>query len=273
MNRILGKDRNICVLIFVIAVIFFAANIEIGTQLFSYFINVASGFWEPGDYYHFVYGNFDNYMIFGSGLATIFCPILSIFSGYLFYKKESTVNKFVYYRTSSRIATYLKNAAAISLKVVAGIYAAFLVYYLFGVIICDINTLEELINPWRLMFTDILGLEFYVEHRYLFYFIEGTIKFFVMPLGFSMLFCSSLLICKKISITIIFVLFLLFGLFEFSQMVLRGRVPLGIVTIFNPFAFYGSSDYTVASWWYFISLAMPYLYSLIIIYSNRNYEI
>lgn len=275
MKTLLSKERNIYIAIFIFALIFFTVNVETGTQLFTYLINVSKGLW--GEYptsWKFVYGNFDNYMIFGSGLVTVFGPVSAMLAAYIYNHKTKTILKVEFYRRNSRIKTFMIHSLKISAKIALSIFLAFLVYFLFGAFICEVSTVEELIRPWRSLFTDWFGLSFYENHRYLYYFIEGVIKYFVMTFVFSFLFCSATLLFEKPSVAVLFVLCLIFGMFELSQIAAQSTIPLELIVVFSPFSFYSSSTYALYNTiYYLLSVIMPFIYGLIIVFCRGKYEI
>ncbi len=137
---------------------------------------------------------FDYSIIFGTNFFQLLLPcIVSIF-GVLFYQKYHTIYQMVSYRKNNFRSFLQKEILKESLKVAISIFLSFVIFYILMFFVAD----GEMTNYMgRELFLDILGDNFYYQHTYLYYILDGLTRFFFIPFVYTMLSCSVALIAKS----------------------------------------------------------------------------
>lgn len=126
----------------------------------------------------------DQNIIFGTRMFQIIVPLFSIICGYDFYKKYHTIYKFEYYHVK-RLKTFLSKKILIS--AVSMSFAIFASYMLYLVIMFLVSNPPVPNTIARTLFTDIFGESFYLSHMFLYFTLEGLVRFFFIPFVYSVL--------------------------------------------------------------------------------------
>lgn len=110
--------------------------------------------------------NFDYIIIWATNIFQISLPFLAIF-GYM-------NNKYFYKSDKNKFKMFAKKE---SFKMSVSIFSAYLFFFILIIIICK-GRLSTYIT--REFLIDIFGEKFYFNHTYLYYLIDGFIKYFIM---------------------------------------------------------------------------------------------
>lgn len=218
-------------------------------------------------YNHF---NFDYIMIFGTNSFQVIMPFLCVITGVRYHNKFYTVDKLKMYRFKKikyyLSSTMLKQAFLTSIF----IFLSFVLYYLFCLKLANAPIMEDM---RRDLFADIFGSSFYYNHLYLYYFLEGIIKFFVVPFVLTILSLCSVLFLKKRK-----VVFTAMPLFYYGMAICAFVIALYNDTIsmyLNPTSIMASGTFIEFST---ILLFIPYFIMILlsiflVIYYVNKYEI
>lgn len=136
--------------------------------------------------------NFDYLIIFGTNLFQILLPIIVSVTGLIFYTKYNSIYKFALYRKEYK-KYLLSEIFKESFKMSIIIFSSYMVYYILLLLITKGNNYSFM---QRTLFLDILGQNFYNNHLYLYYLLDGSLRFLIIPFIYSMLACSISIICK-----------------------------------------------------------------------------
>ena len=137
---------------------------------------------------------YDYMLIWGTNIFQLLIPIFASISAIIFYIKNQTINKFIFYREKSYKWYNFKEMLKISLKTSLSVFFAFLVLFIFSIIISKGATNPNISREFLL---DILGDNFYSNYTLLYYFLDGTFRLFLIPLIYSILACSASLLFKN----------------------------------------------------------------------------
>lgn len=110
--------------------------------------------------------NFDYIIIWSTNIFQISLPFLAIF-GFFNYKNCKNNDKL----------SFKKLAKKDSIKAAICVFIAYLIFFLLIIIICQGKHSTYIT---RQFLSDILGDKFYFNHIYLYYLIDGFIKYFIM---------------------------------------------------------------------------------------------
>ena len=215
---------------------------------------------------------YDYMLIWGTNIFQVLIPCLSAISGLLFFNKLETIYKISFHRSKEKnIFKFLsKEASNDSLKLASSIFIAF---FIFSIICLIISNCITNVNEPRELFLDILGDNFYFNHTYLYYLLEGFVKFFVIPYIYSMLSCSLSLISKNKKQAFFSTLIYYFGLTMFS---LALQLIIGNIAIYiNPTTIMVSGSYEyINTIVLLLFTTVPLIISYIIMYRKSiNVEI
>lgn len=136
----------------------------------------------------------DYYMIWLTNLFQLLLIFIFPISGVLFGQRLKTIFKLEIYRLQNKKRFMLFKIFEYSLYISLGIYIGYLIFFFIGCFICPI---EQNGVPYRTMFCDIVGMNFYFNHRQLYWFTEGTIRFLFIPFVYTSFSCILALVVSK----------------------------------------------------------------------------
>lgn len=130
-----------------------------------------------------IYG-FDYYAAHGTSIFCFLVPLISVISGFYFINFYNSTFQFHLYRKENckkyLLYIVLKEAFYISVSV----FFAYMSFYLFAYLITKGGTAE--IGAFKYFLSDLFGENFFVDHLYAYYFVEGLIRFFFVPFTYSL---------------------------------------------------------------------------------------
>lgn len=138
--------------------------------------------------------NYDYLVIWGTNVFQLLIPIFASISALLFYNKNQTINKFIINKNKSYKKFLLKESSLVSLKMSISIFGAFIIFYIFSIIVSNGTS-----NPGisREFLIDLLGIDFYYKYTKLYYLIDGLFRLFLIPFIYSFFACSISLYLKN----------------------------------------------------------------------------
>lgn len=193
--------------------------------------------------------NFDYLIIWCTNIFQLLIPFYTIIS--LFYIKKTEK---------------IKDIVIKSLKFSLCIFTSFILFYIFILLITKGETTNYID---RELFLDLLGKQFYQHHIYIYYLIDGIIKFFIVP--FMYIFNANLIkitICN-IDIYCFFIIYFYCGV-SLLALFLENLVS-NLFMYVNPMIFMASGSYTnISTLALFMSLIMFCLTGFIIYFVRRK---
>ncbi|WP_423363959.1 hypothetical protein [Mycoplasma sp. P36-A1] len=222
------------------------------------------------------YKKFDFNMIFSFYFFQLLIPLFMSISAYLNFEKYNNIDVYIIYREKSYFKFMLKSITINALKISSAVFTSFLIFYIFMIVVSngetslDIHDLNSLPKSFLL---DLFGGSFYSNNLYLYYLIEGFIKFFMVIFSYS-LFAQSLVFILKNIKEIIFAPFLLYyGLIMFSFVIMDAFPDISLYI--SPSTIMANSDYADLNSIILLSGALiPLVISMIIMFwRSKNAEI
>ena len=131
--------------------------------------------------------NYDYLIIWGTNIFQLLIPIIAAIAALLFYTKIQTINKFVLNRKRNYKKFLLNESAYISIKISLSIFLAFIVYYVFSIMISNGTTNQGISRNFLI---DLLGTDFYTKYTELYYLLDGIFRLFLIPFIYSFFACS-----------------------------------------------------------------------------------
>ena len=198
--------------------------------------------------------HFDYTIIFGTNLAQIFVPALASVAGICFYKHFHSVFQMSLYRVRKYDIYLLKEISVYAGKMALAFFVAYLLFYVF---------------TGRELLLDILGDNFYYEHTYLYYILDGVVRFLYMPFVYAFLSCSLAVVCRSEK-----QVFLLSNIYYYGMTIVGfatymswGQASLYI----NPSVIMASgSYYDINTWLLLLNNFIPVLFSLGLLFAGRK---
>ena len=132
---------------------------------------------------------YDYMTIWGTNIFQVLIPCLSAITGLLFFNKMHTIYKIALYRSQEKntFKFFTKEAKKDSRKMA---FSIFLSYLTFSFICLFISKGARNLSISRELFLDLLGDRFYYNHTYIYYLLEGFIRFYIVPFIYSMFSCA-----------------------------------------------------------------------------------
>lgn len=213
---------------------------------------------------------FDYIIIWGTNFFQTLIPIFASIAGFLFYRDFHSIYKNIIYRIKNYRSFIVKEISVKSLKISLSIFSAYISFFLIILII----TKGELNNTiTRELFLDILGKEFYSDHTYLYYLLDGFVRFFLIPFIYSFFSCSISMFLKTKKQVLFAPILYYFGL---SVVAVFTGYLIGHLSIYiNPITIMISGSYNDINTYYltFINI-LPILISVIVLKRNfKNVEV
>lgn len=224
-----------------------------------------------------VYYNFDYNIIFSCTLLQITPPILASISAFIFFNYYTNIFKNVIHRKKSFkkeiTLTILKNANKMALCT----FIAFTIIFIFFFLLANNKFALDINDPTLIpksFLLDIFSNSFYSNNIYLYYFIEGFIKYYLIIFIYSSMAQSLILIFDNIKIIIFLPLIYYYGLTVISY-VLKTLSNNQIFDYINPVTIMANSDLEYVNSLLLISFNLiPLLIFIALLYwRNKNVEI
>lgn len=120
---------------------------------------------------------FDVSIIFGTALFSIFLPLFPMICTYDFYRYYHSIYKSAAYRGKGYRADLDHTMHHNALKMAGTLFLSYFIY------MCIVKAAASEPNgaPYRSLLHEIFNDRFYGEHTFIYFFIEGSIRFFWMP--------------------------------------------------------------------------------------------
>lgn len=176
------KNKNIIltfiITFFIMIISFILSNTELFKAIFSRNYNP---FPDLKTMVLYLY-SYDIYMIFGSINMQLIIPIIATLATYNLFVEKQGLLFHKCYRENNYKKTILKTIFCYALIISCAIFLAFLLYYIIGFVF----PINYDLNLQREVFKDIFGSDFFNNYRYLYYFLEGILKYFIIPFIYSL---------------------------------------------------------------------------------------
>lgn len=130
---------------------------------------------------------FDYIIVFGTNFFQLLLPFIVSVTGVYFYLKYNSIYKMSIYREKKYKLFIGRQIMNNSLKTAVSVFAAYLVFY---VIVLFLTQGKLTVYMGRTLLLDILGHSFYDSHTYLYYLLDGIIRFFLVPLSYAFFSCT-----------------------------------------------------------------------------------
>ena len=138
---------------------------------------------------------FDASVIFGTMWFQIIIPLFATISGIEFYQIYNSNLKLKIIRKESYRQTVLKEILFNSLKLGGIIFIAYLIFISFVYLI---STPGSLGSSERTLFSDLIGNNLYLNHTFIYFIMEGIVRFFMIPFAYATLSQSFSLLNKSL---------------------------------------------------------------------------
>lgn len=129
---------------------------------------------------------FDYLLIFGTNLFQVLLPCIVSICGVMFFNNYNTIYNFSIYRGTKYKYFIKRSIRNESLKMALSVFLSFMLYYLIMLLLTH-GSLSSYMG--RTLFLDILGENFYNNFTYLYYIMDGLVRFFLIPFIYSYLSC------------------------------------------------------------------------------------
>lgn len=188
---------------------------------------------------------FDEIIIWGTMLFQLFIPFLACIFCIRYYSEHTTINKMKYHRKSNYKNSIFRDIIWISFKCAATIFAGYLIFYIITITVSP-NPVEnpDYILP-RTLILDIVGNAFYYSFPKIYWFLEGFIRFFIVPFQFSIAACIFSLIFKSSRTSYITVVGYYFIMSAIMAAVGQFNLPYQIHLYLNPSVIMASGSYNL----------------------------
>lgn len=160
--------------------------------------------------------DFAYYIDHGTMAFAYLLPIITVMSGIHFRKYLETLFPLKAYRQKNILSFKFKEMNKECLKYGVSIYSS---YLLFMFVICILVAPTEPINSFKYFLTDIFGINFFYKNVVMYYFVEGTIRFLMVPYIYSFLGALFAFLFKKKKDIILEPLILYYGISFVSQFI------------------------------------------------------
>ncbi len=203
----------------------------------------------------------------GASLWVLFVPLPASIVSYKFYRDVNTIGKMEMYREDNYGKYIINRTLKNAFKTATAVYAAYLAFFMLCVIYKNGYFSPDIIRDFLL---DWLGKSFYLEHRYLYYLLEGGIRFFIVPFIYTWFAQMASLEAKSVKMAIFFPCIYYYGLtiLGFGFIGLFGRIGI----YFSPTTILASGDYNnVNSAGLFAIHLIPIIIGIIILTKKKKH--
>lgn len=186
---------------------------------------------------------FDYDIVFGTVFFQLLIPFLAVIPAYRIYKEMQSVYHMKAYRQSSYPQFLWKQILSEAVKLSVSVFGAYLIY----LFLC--MALENTYGDWILheLLLDILGKDFYHSHMHLYYVLEGSIRFFLIPLLYSILSECYALTAGNAKQAILFPFAYYYGLTAVSFLLIRVFGTTKALLYLCPTTIMANGDYETVS--------------------------
>lgn len=133
-------------------------------------------------------------MIFGTRIFQVLIPFFGVIEGVKYYRQNHSIFKYKLYRAKNYRWFMIKDISKNALFNALAIFCGYLIFYLI-ILIASNGTFGSSLEQHFLI--ELLGENFYQLHPYLYYFIDGFARFFVIPFIYAFFAQSIALIAKN----------------------------------------------------------------------------
>lgn len=137
---------------------------------------------------------YDYMLIWGINIFQLLLPFIATISALIFYNKNKSINTMVINKQKSYKNFIFKESFRISLHVAISVFCAFIVFFITALIVSKGATDN---NITRSFLIDIIGMDNYHRYTGIYYFVDGFIKLFLIPLLYSIIACVISLFLKN----------------------------------------------------------------------------
>lgn len=137
---------------------------------------------------------YDYMLIWGINIFQLLLPFLATISALIFYNKNKSINAMAINKQKSYKKFIFKESLNISLHIAISVFCAFIVFFIIALIVSKGATDN---NITRSFLTDIIGMDNYHKYTGIYYFVDGFIKLFLIPLLYSIIACVISLFVKN----------------------------------------------------------------------------
>ena len=221
----------------------------------------------------FYYG-YESLIIWSTQLFQILLPIIAAISSFWIFKEWNSIDVFAFGRKNDYARFVSRKVVVSSLKVALAFYAAYVLLLIFTELIADKDTLQLA----RYILTDIFSEDLYYDHIFIYFLLEGGIRFFLMPFVYSFLANALALVVNKPWQAFLIANFYFFALTLIGSVILHldgiGGEMAKIAIYFIPSLLLGSGDYYGFSTILMVLInCIPLLLGILIIFKKiRSYE-
>lgn len=152
---------------------------------------------------------FSSSLIISTGIFQIIVPLFPMPVIYEFYRQFHTIGKNKFYRFKNYQSYLVKDIFVRSLKLAISIFMSYSVLFL----VCYLVKGDKLTNVIeREILLDLLGREFYLNHHFLYFYLEGMIRFFIIPFIYAFFGQGVVLLAKSAKFAMAIPSFYYYGL-------------------------------------------------------------
>lgn len=210
---------------------------------------------------------FDVSVIFGTVWFQVIIPLFSVISGIEFYNSFHSIIQIKIHNKKRYRTAIIKEIISNALKLASSIFIS---YFVFLVIVFFIENTGRLGADGRTMFSDLFGNGLYVNHTFIYFILEGLVRFLLIPFVYAILSQSIVLLGKDLKEVIAAPILYYYGL---------SAVGYALYLIFPTISIYLNPSVIMASGSYdsFNSMIMiginsiPLVVGFIIIYVRTRY--
>lgn len=197
--------------------------------------------------------NFDSMLILSTTWMQVIIVLFSVVGVISFYKIYHSVFSFVYPRTHQRYAHLLvKQILFTAVKLALSVFVAYLLYMFFLAVYAKG---EGTAAMSRSLFQDILGSAFYVDQNYLYFILEGAVRFFLMPFVYTAFGIALVLWGLSLKYVIGIPLLYYYGLSALGTVLSRFMPAISVY--FTPTAMMSNGDFLFNTWLLLLSNTIP----------------
>lgn len=229
---------------------------------FAYLLNYSLSIGKP----------FDVVVIWGTFIFQLILPFIATIGVFRFYKRHIGINKLIYYRKQNYIRSIRKLALNESLRISLSVFLAYLTFLVFYRLV-GTNPVQELYSVGampRTLFLDWFGNSFYYDYPFLYWSLEGLVRFWLVP--FIYCYCACLLSVVVLSAKksyLIVNLYYIIASAIFGAISLIG-LPFHLDLYLNPSVILASGSYDLKTLPLLLGTILPIVWAEIFYYKNRR---
>ncbi|MDR3215583.1 MAG: hypothetical protein LBT75_04875 [Bacilli bacterium] len=222
--------------------------------------------------------HFDYNIIFGPNLLQLFPPVFASISAYLFYQFYHNFLHYKLYRQDRYFKTIIKQIGSNANKMALSIFISFLIFYIFlfffsngsnAISYVEKDSTGVIIIPKSLLL-DLFTDQFYLKHIYLYYLLEGFIKFYLITFSYCFLAQSLVVFFYNLKLIIMIPILYFYGL-TMLCLALNDFCPPLFIHL-NLMTIMANGDYPYLNSIILILLAcLPIMMSIIIVFQRSHH--